>query len=80
MSQRSAPLPKPIVASISFGVLSTPHLASGSGLRKEKPGIAKKERRSAGGQRPLLAHRNVVIVALANKLARIAWAVLACDR
>jgi hypothetical protein len=26
------------------------------------------------------AHRNVVTVALANKLARIAWAVLARDR
>jgi hypothetical protein len=35
MSQRSAPLPKPIVASISFGVPSTPRLVSGSGLRKE---------------------------------------------
>jgi transposase len=26
------------------------------------------------------AHTNVVVVALANKLARIAWAVLAHDR
>jgi hypothetical protein len=35
MSQRSAPLPKPIVASISFGVLSTPRLVRVPGFERK---------------------------------------------
>jgi transposase len=52
------------------------------GARTALPGLAKKNTPLGHGLRGLLArtHRNVVIVALANKLARIAWAVLARDR
>jgi hypothetical protein len=46
------------------------------------PGLAKKDTPLGRWVKALLAraHRNVVTVALANKLARIAWAVLARDR
>jgi transposase len=52
------------------------------GARTALPGLAKKNTPLGRWLRALLsrAHRNVVIVALANKLARIAWAVLARDR
>jgi transposase len=52
------------------------------GARTALPGLAKKNTPLGHWLRGLLArtHRNVVIVALANKLARIAWAVLARDR
>jgi transposase len=46
------------------------------------PGLANKDTPLGRWVKALLAraHRNVVTVALANKLARIAWAVLARDR
>lgn len=52
------------------------------GARTALPGLAKSETPLGRWLRGLLerAHRNVVIVALANKLSRIAWAVLARDR
>ncbi len=52
------------------------------GARTALPGLAKKDTPLGRWLKDLLAraHRNVVIVALANKLARIAWAVLARDR
>jgi transposase len=52
------------------------------GARTALPRLAKKETSLGRWLKGLLAraHRNVVIVALANKLARIAWAVLARDR
>jgi transposase len=51
------------------------------GARTALPGLAKSETPLGRWLRGLLerAHRNVVIVALANKLSRIAWAVLAHD-
>jgi len=52
------------------------------GARTALPGLAKSETPLGRWLRGLLerTHRNVVIVALANKLSRIAWAVLARDR
>jgi transposase len=52
------------------------------GARTALPGLAKKDTPLGRWVKALLAraHRNVVTVALANKLARIAWAVLARDR
>ncbi len=52
------------------------------GARTALPGLAKTESLLGRWLKGLLAraHRNVVIVALANKLARIAWAVLARER
>jgi transposase len=52
------------------------------GARTALPGLAKKDTPLGRWLKDLLAraHRNIVIVALANKLARIAWAVLARDR
>jgi transposase len=52
------------------------------GARTALPGLAKKDTPLGRWLRDLLSrtHRNVVIVALANKLARIAWAALARDR
>lgn len=52
------------------------------GARTAVPGLAKKDTPLGRWLKALLAraHRNIVIVALANKLARIAWAVLARDR
>jgi transposase len=52
------------------------------GARTALPGLAKKDTPLGRWLKDLLAraHRNVVIVALANKLARITWAVLARDR
>jgi transposase len=52
------------------------------GARTALPGLAKKDTPLGRWLKGLLAraHHNVVIVALANKLARIAWAVLARDR
>jgi transposase len=52
------------------------------GARTALPGLAKSETPLGRWLRGLLdrAHRNVAIVALANKLSRIAWAVLAHDR
>src|SRR5260221_6962190 len=51
------------------------------GARTALPGLAKKDTPLGRWVKALLAraHRNVVTVALANKLARIAWAVLARD-
>jgi transposase len=52
------------------------------GARTALPGLAKSETPLGHWLKGLLkrAHRNVAIVALANKLSRIAWAVLAHDR
>ena len=57
------------------------------GARTALPGLAKKDTPLGRWLKALLAraHRDVVIIALANKLARIAWAVLArippvCER
>ena len=52
------------------------------GARTALPGFAKKGTPLGRWLKALLAraHRNVVIVALAKKLARIAWAVLARNR
>lgn len=52
------------------------------GARTALPGLAKSETPLGRWLKGLLkrAHRNVAIVALANKLSRIAWAVLAHDR
>ena len=52
------------------------------GARTALPGLAKKDTPLGRWVKALLAraHRNVVTVALANKLARIAWTVLARDR
>ena len=52
------------------------------GARTALPGLARSDTLLGRWLRGLLerAHRNVVTVALANKLARIAWAVLARDR
>ena len=52
------------------------------GARTALPGLAKKDTPLGRWLKALLAraHRNVVIIALANKLARIAWAVLARNR
>jgi transposase len=52
------------------------------GARTALPGLAKKDTPLGRWVKALLAraHRNIVTVALANKLARIAWAVLARDR
>lgn len=52
------------------------------GARSALPGIAKSDTPLGRWLKALLerAHRNVATVALANKLARIAWAVLAHDR
>jgi hypothetical protein len=52
------------------------------GARTALPGLAKKDTPLGRWVKALLAraHRNVVTVALANKLARIAWTVLAGDR
>jgi transposase len=52
------------------------------GARTALPGLAKKDTPLGRWVKALLvrAHRNVVTVALANKLARIVWAVLARDR
>jgi transposase len=48
------------------------------GARAAMPGLAKKDTPLGAWLRGLIAraHRNVAIVALANKLARIAWATL----
>jgi hypothetical protein len=52
------------------------------GARTALPGLAKKDTPLGRWLKALLARarRNVVTVALANKLARIAWAVLAHNR
>ena len=52
------------------------------GARTALPGLAKSETPLGRWLKGLLerVHRNVAIVALANKLSRIAWAVLAHDR
>ena len=52
------------------------------GARTALPGLAKSETPLGRWLKGLLTrvHRNVAIVALANKLSRIAWAVLAHDR
>jgi transposase len=52
------------------------------GARTALLGLAKKDTPLGRWVKALLAraHRNVVTVALANKLARIAWTVLARDR
>lgn len=52
------------------------------GARTALPGPAKNDTPLRSWLRDLLsrAHRHVVIVVLANKLARIAWAVLVRDR
>src|SRR5262245_32397273 len=52
------------------------------GARTALPGLAKKDTPLGRWVKALLAraHRNIVTVALANKHARIAWAVLARDR
>jgi hypothetical protein len=52
------------------------------GARTALPGLANKDTPLGRRVKALLAraHRNVVTVALANKLARIAWAVFARDR
>jgi transposase len=52
------------------------------GARTALPGLANKDTPLGRWVKALLAraHRNVATVALANKLARIAWAVLARDR
>jgi transposase len=52
------------------------------GARAAMPGLAKSQTPLGAWLRGLLArtHRNIVIVALANKLARIAWAVLTRDQ
>jgi transposase len=49
------------------------------GARAVLPYLVDRETNSAGWARALLAraHNTIVVVALANKLARIAWAVLA---
>ena len=49
------------------------------GARSALPGLARGDTRLGAWLRALLerAKRNVVVVALANKLARIAWAVMA---
>jgi transposase len=50
------------------------------GARAVLPYLVERETPLGQWARGLLprAHKNVVVVALANKLARIAWAVLAC--
>jgi transposase len=48
------------------------------GARTARPGLAKKDTPLGRWVKALL--RNIVTVALANKIARIAWAVLARDR
>jgi transposase len=52
------------------------------GARAAMPTLAKSESPLGAWLRGLLArtHRNIAIVALANKLARIAWAMLRRDR
>lgn len=52
------------------------------GARAALPGLARTETRLGSWLRALLerAKRNVVVVALANKLARIAWAVARSGR
>jgi len=52
------------------------------GARTALPGLAKKDTPLGRWVKALLAraHRNVVTAALTNKLARIAWTVLAGDR
>src|ERR1700720_152111 len=52
------------------------------GARTALPGLAKKDTPLGRWVKALLAraHRNVVTAALTNKLARIAWTVLARDR
>src|SRR5260370_41252038 len=52
------------------------------GARTALPGLAKKDTPLGRWVKALLAraHRNVVTAALTNKLARIAWTVLASDR
>ena len=52
------------------------------GARTALPGLAKKDTPLGRWVKALLAraHRNVVTVALANKLVRIAWTVLARER
>jgi len=57
-------------------------ISTGCGARAALPHLAKTDTPVGAWLRGLLArgHRNVAVVALANKLARIAWAVLRGDR